>query len=64
MRRLRTSDPKWGGGGGGAELKNTIFPVTLYNFQKMGGGGGGDGGGRGEGAEAPLPSPSPSAGLA
>ena len=39
MRRLRTSDPKWGRGGGGAELKNTIFPVTLYNFQKMGGGG-------------------------
>ena len=43
MRRLRTSDSKWGGGrrggGGDAELKNTIFPVTLYNFQKNGGGG-------------------------
>ena len=61
MRRLRSSDSKWGGVGG-AELKNTIFPVTLYIFQKIGVGGGG--GGRGEGAEAPLPSPSSSAGLA
>ena len=44
MRRLRTSDSKWSGVGG-AKLKNTIFPVTLYIFQKIGGGGGGGGGG-------------------
>ena len=34
-----------GGGGGGAE--NTLFLVTLYNFQKR------------QGPEAPTPSPSP-----
>ena len=45
------------GGGGDAELKNTIFPVTLYNFQKNGGGGG-------ERALKPLsPAPLPPRGL-
>ena len=35
--RIRTSDLKWGGGGGG--LKD-IFPVTLYNLSNFCGGGG------------------------